>query len=135
MFTPAIFKETFRRSIKAWGYHGFLQKKKKSKGDKELVNNIRNYHAELREVLASFRNATPHLEGIVLRAIKTNSVPRFQACHKLIHSSLQLPADYHCQSTNHSVRSSSNLQCSVAVCGQTTIAHACFSDETDLMRT
>ena len=80
------------------------------------------------------RNATPHLEGIVLQAIKTNSVPRFQACHKLIHS-LQLPADYHCQSTNHSVCSSSNLQCSVAVCGQTTIAHACLSDETDLMRT
>ena len=66
MFTPAIFKETFRRSIKAWGYHGFLPKKKKSMGDKELGNNIRNYHAELREVLASYRNSTPHLKGIVL---------------------------------------------------------------------
>jgi hypothetical protein len=67
MFTPAIFKETFWRSVKAWGYHGFLPKKKKSKGDKDLGNNIRNYHAELREVLASsFRNAKPHLEGIVL---------------------------------------------------------------------
>ena len=27
MFTPAIYKETFRRIIQAWGYHGFLQKK------------------------------------------------------------------------------------------------------------
>ena len=41
-------------------------KEKKSKADKELGNNIRNYHAELREVLASYRTATPHLEGIVL---------------------------------------------------------------------
>ena len=67
MFTPAsIFKENFRRSIEAWGYHGFLPKKKKSKGDKDLGNNVRNYYAELREVLASYCKATPHLEGIVL---------------------------------------------------------------------
>ena len=66
MFTPGIFKETFRRSIKAWGYHGFLPKKKKSEGDTELGNNIRNYHAELWEVLASYRNTAAHLESVVL---------------------------------------------------------------------
>ena len=56
-------------SIKAWGYHGFLPKKKKSKGDTELGNNIRNYHAELREVLASYCNATAHLEGVLVLPI------------------------------------------------------------------
>ena len=66
MFTPAIFKETFWRSIKAWSYHGFLPMKKKSKGDTELGNSIRNFHAELREVLAFYCNATAHLEGEVL---------------------------------------------------------------------
>ena len=65
------------------------------------------------------------------QAIKTNSVPRFQACHKPIRS-LQLSADYYCQSTNYSTRSHSNLRCCVAVCGQTTITRACLSDETDL---
>jgi hypothetical protein len=30
MFTLAIFKEKFRRSIDAWRYHGFLPKKKKN---------------------------------------------------------------------------------------------------------
>ena len=30
MFTPAIFKETFRHRIQAWGYHGVLPKSKKS---------------------------------------------------------------------------------------------------------
>jgi hypothetical protein len=30
MFTLAIFKETFRHTIQAWGYHGFLPKSKDS---------------------------------------------------------------------------------------------------------
>ena len=67
MFTPAICRETFWRSIKAWGYHGILLKKKKSKGHtEELGNSIQNYHAALWEVLASYCNATAHLEGVVL---------------------------------------------------------------------
>ena len=34
MFTPAIFTESFRRTFKAWGYHGFLPKCKKSSAQK-----------------------------------------------------------------------------------------------------
>ena len=34
MFTPAIFTETFRRTIQAWGYHGFLPKPKASSAQK-----------------------------------------------------------------------------------------------------
>ncbi len=30
MFTPEVFNEKFRRSIKAWGYHGFMPKRKPS---------------------------------------------------------------------------------------------------------
>jgi hypothetical protein len=50
MFTPAIFTEKFRRSIKAWGYHGFLPKRKSSSAQKQTLrmgDAIRNYHKEL----------------------------------------------------------------------------------------
>ena len=30
MFTPAIFTESFQRTIQAWGYHGYLPKSKTS---------------------------------------------------------------------------------------------------------
>jgi hypothetical protein len=30
IFTPPIFKEKFRRTIQAWGYHGFLPRSKAS---------------------------------------------------------------------------------------------------------
>jgi hypothetical protein len=37
MFTPAIFTKIFRRSIKAWGYHGFLPKRKSSSAQKQTL--------------------------------------------------------------------------------------------------
>jgi Plavaka transposase len=69
MFTPAIFTEKFRRSIKAWGYHGFLPKKKSSSAQNQVSrpgDNIRNYHAELDAVLESFRECSPRLQGVFL---------------------------------------------------------------------
>jgi len=69
MFTPAIFKETFRRTIKAWGYHGFLPKPKTSSAQnqtKKQGDNIRNYHAQLYAVLHSFTTAGPQLENVLL---------------------------------------------------------------------
>ena len=36
MFTPAIFTESFRRTIKAWGYHGFLPKVKLSSAQNQI---------------------------------------------------------------------------------------------------
>ena len=77
MFTPAIFTEKFRRSIKAWGFHGFLPKNKTSSAQnqvKQQGDNVRNYHAELRAVLASFRDATSHLRGVVLPIGPTGSL-------------------------------------------------------------
>ena len=69
MFTPAIFTEKFRRSIKAWGYHGFLPKRKSSSAQRQTLrmgDAIRNYHKELDGVLESFRNCSPHLCGVYL---------------------------------------------------------------------
>ena len=69
MFTPAIFKETFRRRIQAWGYHGFLPKSKKSSAQNKmnkLGNNMRNYHAELYAVLQPFTTAGPCLKNVLL---------------------------------------------------------------------
>jgi hypothetical protein len=56
MFNPAIFKEKFRRSIKAWGNHGFLLPKNttfptaQNAGVKGQGDNIHNYHKELEAV-------------------------------------------------------------------------------------
>jgi hypothetical protein len=69
MFTPAIFTESFRRTFQAWGYHGFLPKCKNSSAQnqgKKLGVNIRNYHAELRVVLETFRSANDRLRNITL---------------------------------------------------------------------
>ena len=69
MFIPAIFKENFRRTIQAWGYHGFLPKHKTSSAQNQTqiqVNNIRNYHAKLYAVLHLFTTAGPQLCKAVL---------------------------------------------------------------------
>jgi hypothetical protein len=69
MFTPAIFTEKFRRSIKAWGYHGFLPKRKSSSAQKQTLrmgDAIRIYHKELDAVLESFRKCAPQLCGVHL---------------------------------------------------------------------
>ena len=69
MFTPAIFTEKFRRSIKAWGYHGFLPKRKSSSAQKQTLrmgDAIRIYHKELDAVLESFRHCSPQLCGVHL---------------------------------------------------------------------
>lgn len=69
MFTPAIFKETFRRTIQAWGYHGFLPKVKLSSAQNRGLkqgDNIRNYHDQLHAVLKSFITAGPLLTNVTL---------------------------------------------------------------------
>ena len=66
MFSPAIFTEKFRRSIKAWGYHGFLPKRKSSSAQLHMGDAIRIYHKELDAVLESFRNCSPQLCGVHL---------------------------------------------------------------------
>jgi hypothetical protein len=68
MFSPAIFKEEFRRKIQAWGYHGFLPKAKLSSAQNQTSmkqgDNVRNYHAQLYAVLHSMTIAGPHLTNV-----------------------------------------------------------------------
>ena len=69
MFTPAIFTETFRHRIQAWGYHGFLPKSKQLLAQNKmnkLGNNMRNCHAELYAVLQPFTTAGPRLRNVLL---------------------------------------------------------------------
>ena len=69
MFTPAIFKEKFRRTIQAWGYHGFLPRSKASSAQNKGKNqgdNVRNYHQQLYKVLESFTTAGPRLCNVTL---------------------------------------------------------------------
>jgi hypothetical protein len=69
MFTPAIFTESFRRTIQAWGYHGYLPKSKTSTAQNQTQlqgDNIRNYHAQLSQVLHSFRTSESRLRGVTL---------------------------------------------------------------------
>jgi hypothetical protein len=69
MFTPAIFFERFWRCIKAWGYHGFMPKRKSSSAQNQVQhqgNSINNYHTELGGAHESFRECGPHLCGVVL---------------------------------------------------------------------
>ena len=69
IFTPAIFTEQFRRTINAWGYHGFLPKAKLSSAQNQILkpgDNIRNYHAQLSAVLSSFCKADARLLNIKL---------------------------------------------------------------------
>ena len=77
MFTPAIFTETFRRKIIAWGYHGFLPKSKASAAQNKKMpqgSNIRNYHAQLSAVLDSFITAGPQLRNVLLPIGQTGSM-------------------------------------------------------------
>jgi hypothetical protein len=69
MFTPAIFTETFRRRIEAWGYHGFLPKSRASSAQNQMQpqgENLRNYHAQLRVVLQTFETANARLRNVTL---------------------------------------------------------------------
>ena len=70
MFSPAIFKEEFRRKIQAWGYHGFLPKAKLSSAQNQTSmkqgDNVRNYHSQLYAVLRSMTIAGPHLTNVSL---------------------------------------------------------------------
>ena len=77
MFTPAIFAEPFRRTIPAWGYHGFLPKPKTSSAQNQtfkLGDNIRNYHAQLQIVLSSFRTSSSRLRNVQLPLGPTGSI-------------------------------------------------------------
>ena len=69
MFTPAIFKEPFRRTIEAWGYHGFIPKPRLSTAQNKSLkqgDNVRNYHAQLYTVLRSFSAAHASLTNVLL---------------------------------------------------------------------
>ena len=69
MFTPAIFKEKFRRKIGAWGYHGFLPKSRDSSAQNQTKpqgDNLRNYHAQLKVVLKTFQTANDCLKNVTL---------------------------------------------------------------------
>jgi len=69
MFTPAIFKEECRRKIEFWGYHGFIPKRKDTQAETRLRkpgDNLRNYHAELKVVLSSFKSSAQQLKNVVL---------------------------------------------------------------------
>ena len=68
MFTPASFKEECRRKIEFWGYHGFIQKRKATQAETKLWkpgDNLRNYHAELRVVLAYFKSSAQQLKNML----------------------------------------------------------------------
>ena len=77
MFTPAIFTESTRRTIQAWGYHGFLPKHKVSSAQNQVQrqgDNIRNYHAQLQAVLSTFTAAEPRLRSVQLPIGPTGSM-------------------------------------------------------------
>jgi Plavaka transposase len=77
MFTPAIFTEEFRRTIHAWGYHGFLPKNKVSSAQNATQRqgeNIRRYHAQLSAVLESFQLSGPLLRDVTLPLGPTGSM-------------------------------------------------------------
>jgi hypothetical protein len=60
MSTPANFTELFWRTIQAWGYHGYLLKSKTSTAQNQTQlqgDKIWNYHAQLSQVLHSFRTS------------------------------------------------------------------------------
>lgn len=77
MFTPAIYTATFRRTIQAWGYHGYLPKPKVSSAQNAVQrqgDNIRNYHAQLGTVLETFRTANERLRNVRLPLGHTGSI-------------------------------------------------------------
>jgi hypothetical protein len=56
MLTPAIFSESLWRTIQAWGYHGYLPKRKTSTAQNQPQmqgDNIQNNHAQLSQMLHS----------------------------------------------------------------------------------
>jgi hypothetical protein len=63
MFTPAIFKEKFRRTFAAWKFHGFLPKEKGSTAQN---------HAQLKEVLKTFATVDSRLHSNVHLPIGPN---------------------------------------------------------------
>ena len=83
MFTPAIFRESCRRNIEFWGYHGFLPRSDDSKAQnamKQQGDNNRNYHAQLAVVLETFQTARPRLRDVWLpigpqRSMQVNIIP------------------------------------------------------------
>ena len=77
MFTPAIFTEPFRRTIKAWAYHGFLPKPNLSSAENRMQDtgsNLRQYHQQLSTVLQSFQHSAHRLKDIVLPIGPTGSM-------------------------------------------------------------
>jgi hypothetical protein len=67
--TPAIFTEFFWCTIQAWGYHGYLPRNKTSTTQNQTQlqgDNIRNYHAQLSQVLHSFRTSESRLRRVTL---------------------------------------------------------------------
>ncbi len=69
LFTPAIFTESFWRTTQAWGYHGYLPKRKTSTAQNQTQlqgDNIGNYHAQLSQVLHSFRTSESRLHRVTL---------------------------------------------------------------------
>ena len=77
MLTPAIFTESFRCTIQAWWYHGFLPKPKTSSAQNQtfkLGHNIRNYHAQLQVVLSSFRTSSSRLQNVQIPLGLTGSM-------------------------------------------------------------
>jgi hypothetical protein len=67
-FTPAIFKEKFRRTFAACKFHGFLPKEKGSTAQnrRKKGDNIRSYHAQLKEVIKTFASADSRLRNVQL---------------------------------------------------------------------
>lgn len=69
MFTTALFCSSFRRTLPAWAYHGFLPKPKGSSAENSMKgqgDNIRNYHKQLSAVLETFINANSRLKNVSL---------------------------------------------------------------------
>jgi hypothetical protein len=69
MFTSAIFTELFWCTIQAWGNHGYLPKSKTSTEQNQTQlqgDNIQNFHAQLSQVLHSFRTSESCLRRVTL---------------------------------------------------------------------
>jgi hypothetical protein len=69
MFSPAKFTEKFRRSIEAWGYHGFLPKSRASSAHNQIQpqgDNHCKWHAQLKVVLHTFTTANDRLKNVIL---------------------------------------------------------------------
>ena len=77
MFTPAIFTEPFRRTIKAWGLQEFLPKVNLSSAQNQIEHHgapICKYHKQLRKVLETFTSASTRLCNIILPLGPTKNI-------------------------------------------------------------